>query len=144
VRAAELRKHGIKVRLHDQPFRILLRLLSRPGEVVLREEIRKLLWPDDTVVEFDRSINAAIQRLRDALGDSAEHPRYVETLARRGYRFIGAVEPAETGRWTIRRNGAGCWRRTTRQSIRRRGTAFRKCCCGYGSRRSWRSDPGLG
>lgn len=95
VRAAELRKHGIKVRLHDQPFRILLNLLSRPGEVVLREEIRKVLWPDDTVVEFDRSINAAIQRLRDALGDSAENPRYVETLARRGYRFIGAVKPAE-------------------------------------------------
>jgi len=96
VRAAELRKHGIKVRLHDQPLRILLSLLSRPGEVVLREEIRKLLWPDDTVVEFDRSINAAVQRLREALGDSAEKPRYVETLARRGYRFIGAVEPAET------------------------------------------------
>ena len=96
VRAAELRKHGIKVRLHDQPFRILLSLLSRPGEVVLREEIRKLLWPDDTVVEFDRSITAAVQRLRDALGDSAENPRYVETLARRGYRFIGAVEPAGT------------------------------------------------
>jgi|SRR5579871_2752226 len=92
VRAAELRKHGIRVRLHDQPFRILLALLSRPGEVVLREEIRKLLWPDDTVVEFDRSINAAVQRLRDALGDSADNPRYVETLARRGYRFIGTVE----------------------------------------------------
>jgi eukaryotic-like serine/threonine-protein kinase len=96
VRAAELRKHGIKVRLHDQPFRILVSLLSRPGEVVLREEIRKLLWPDDTVVEFDRSINAAVQRLRDALGDSAENPRYVETLARRGYRFIGALKPTET------------------------------------------------
>ena len=95
VRAAELRKHGIRVRLHDQPYRILLTLLSRPGEVVLREEIRKLLWPDDTVVEFDRSINAAVQRLRDALGDSAENPRYVETLARRGYRFIGVVERAE-------------------------------------------------
>jgi len=95
VRAAELRKHGLKVRLHDQPFRVLVALLSRPGEVVLRDEIRNVLWPDDTVVEFDRSINAAIQRLRDALGDSAENPRYVETLARRGYRFIGAVEPAE-------------------------------------------------
>ncbi|MGD0776205.1 MAG: protein kinase [Candidatus Solibacter sp.] len=95
VRAAELRKHGIKVRLHDQPFRILLALLNRPGDVVLREEIRKVLWPNDTVVEFDGSINAAIQRLREALGDSADNPRYVETLARRGYRFIGAVKPPE-------------------------------------------------
>jgi serine/threonine protein kinase len=95
VRAAELRKHGTKIRLHDQPFRILLTLLNHPGEVVLREEIRKVLWPNDTVVEFDRSINAAIQRLRDALGDTAGNPRYVETLARRGYRFIGVVEADE-------------------------------------------------
>jgi serine/threonine protein kinase/WD40 repeat protein len=95
VRAAELRKHGTRIRLHEQPFRILLMLLEHPGEVVLREEIRKALWPNDTVVEFDHSINAAIQRLRDALGDSADNPRYVETLARRGYRFIGTVESAE-------------------------------------------------
>lgn len=91
VHAAELRKNGIKIRLHDQPFRILLMMLNRPGEVVLREEIRGALWPDNTVVEFDHSINAAIQRLRDALGDSAERPRYVETVARRGYRFIAEL-----------------------------------------------------
>jgi len=95
VRATELRKHGIRIRLHQQPFRILLMLLERPGEVVLREEIRKALWPNNTVVEFDHSINAAIQRLRDALGDSASDPRYVETLARRGYRFLGEVEGEE-------------------------------------------------
>jgi serine/threonine protein kinase/dipeptidyl aminopeptidase/acylaminoacyl peptidase len=95
VRTAELRKHGTRIRLHEQPFRILLMLLEHPGEAVLREEIRKTLWPNDTVVEFDHSINAAIQRLRDALGDSADNPRYVETLARRGYRFIGTVESAE-------------------------------------------------
>jgi serine/threonine protein kinase/DNA-binding winged helix-turn-helix (wHTH) protein/Tol biopolymer transport system component len=95
VRSGELRKHGIRVRLHDQPFRILLLLLDRPGEVVLREELRRMLWPNNTVVEFDHSINAAIQRLRDALGDSADNPRYVETLARRGYRFIGTLDPAE-------------------------------------------------
>ena len=84
VRAAELRKHGIKVRLHEQPFRILLMLLEHRGDVVLRDEIRQALWPNNTVVEFDHSINAAIQRLRDALGDSADRPRYVETVARRG------------------------------------------------------------
>ena len=76
VRAGELRKHGLKIRLQDQPFRILLMLLEHPGEVVLREEIRKRLWPNDTIVEFDHSINAAIKRLRDALGESAEEPRY--------------------------------------------------------------------
>jgi DNA-binding winged helix-turn-helix (wHTH) protein len=92
VRAGELRKHDIKVRLQEQPFRILLMLLEHPGEVVLREEIRKRLWPNDTIVEFDHSINAAIKRLRDALGESADSPRYVETLERRGYRFLGQVE----------------------------------------------------
>lgn len=69
-------------------------LVERPGEAVLRDEIRLRLWPNNTVVEFDHSINAAIKRLRDALGESAEEPRYVETLARRGYRFIGQLEPA--------------------------------------------------
>jgi len=84
VRTGELRKNGIKIRLHEQPLRILLILLNNPGEVVLREEIRKALWPSDTIVDFDHGINAAIQRLRDALRDSADNPRYVETVARRG------------------------------------------------------------
>jgi DNA-binding winged helix-turn-helix (wHTH) protein len=91
VRAGELRKHGLRIRLQEQPFQVLLLLLERPGEVVLREEIRMKLWPNDTIVEFAPSINAAIQRLRDALGDSADKPRYVETVARRGYRFIGQL-----------------------------------------------------
>ena len=91
-RSGELHKHGIRIRLHQQPCRILQMLLKHPGEVVLREEIRQALWPDDTVVEFDPGINAAIQRLRDALGDSAESPQYIETLPRRGYRFLGTVE----------------------------------------------------
>lgn len=95
VRAGELRKAGRKIRLQDQPFQILTMLLARPGEVVTREEIRERLWSDDTTVEFDHGINAAIKRLRDALGDSAESPRFVETLPRRGYRFIGRVEPAD-------------------------------------------------
>jgi TolB-like protein len=97
ARAAELRKHGRRIRLQEQPFQILLELLEHPGQVVLREEIRKKLWPNNTVVEFDHSINAAVKRLRDSLQDSAEKPRYIETLARRGYRFIAPVsrEPDE-------------------------------------------------
>jgi TolB-like protein len=91
LRAAELRKGDQRVRLQEQPFQILVELLEHPGEVVLREEIRKKLWPGNTVVEFDHSINAAVKRLRDALQDSAESPRYIETVARRGYRFIGSV-----------------------------------------------------
>jgi eukaryotic-like serine/threonine-protein kinase len=92
VRARELRKHGLRIRLQDQSFQILLMLLDRPGEVVLREEIRQKLWPNNTIVEFDHSINAAIKRLRNALSESAEEPRYIETLAKRGYRFAGTVK----------------------------------------------------
>jgi len=95
VRAGELRKHGIRLRLREQPLRILLLLLERPGEVVLRTEIRDKLWPNQTVVEFDHGINAAIKKLRDALGESAEEQRYIETVARRGYRFLGQVEAVE-------------------------------------------------
>jgi DNA-binding winged helix-turn-helix (wHTH) protein/predicted Ser/Thr protein kinase len=92
VRAFELRREGSRLRLQEQPLRILTALLERPGEVVSREEIRKRLWPNDTVVEVSHGINAAVQRLREALGESAENPRYIETLARRGYRFIAPVE----------------------------------------------------
>jgi formylglycine-generating enzyme required for sulfatase activity/DNA-binding winged helix-turn-helix (wHTH) protein len=92
LRAAELRKDGLRIRLQEQPYQILRMLLECPGEVVLREEIRNQLWPDDTVVEFAHSINAAVMRLRDALGETADQPRYIETLPRRGYRFIGQVE----------------------------------------------------
>ena len=94
LRGGELRKEGRRIRLQEQPFQILRMLLDSPGEVVVREEIRKRLWPDDTVVEFDHSINAAVKRLRDALRDSAEKPRYIETVARRGYRFIGNIDAA--------------------------------------------------
>lgn len=96
VRAGELTKRGRKILLAEQPLQILLMLLERPGDVVLREEIRKRLWPDDTFVQFAPSINAAMQRLREALGDSANEPRYVETVARRGYRLratIAIIEP---------------------------------------------------
>jgi len=92
LRAGELRKHGLRIRLPEQSFQILALLLEHPGELVTREEIQAKLWPHDTIVEFDHSINTAIKRLRDALGDAADNPRFVETLARRGYRFIAPVE----------------------------------------------------
>jgi serine/threonine protein kinase len=93
LRAGELHRVGGKpVRLPDQPFRILRALLEHPGQVVTREEIRRCLWPNDTIVEFDHSISAAMNRLRQALGDSAEKPRFIETLARRGYRFMVPVQ----------------------------------------------------
>src|SRR5258708_5479056 len=98
LRAGELRKEGRRIRLQEQPFQILRMLLESPGEVVSREEIRKRLWPDDTVVEFDHSINAAVKRLRDTLRDSADKPRYIETLARRGYRFVGDVDASDRPR----------------------------------------------
>ena len=91
-RSRELRKGGVRVRLQDQPFQILSMLLERAGDVVTREEIRDRLWPDGTFVDFEHSMNAAIKRLRAALGDAAESPRFVETLHRRGYRFVATVE----------------------------------------------------
>ncbi len=94
----ELRKHGIRLKLQDQPFQVLKMLLARPGELVTREEIRQRLWPSGTFVDFDNGLNAAVNRLREALGDSAEHPKFIETLPRRGYRFIGALDGMDPGR----------------------------------------------
>src|SRR6184192_2271265 len=90
--AGELRKSGVRVRLQEQPFQVLAYLLQHPGEIVTREELRQKLWPADTFVDFDHSLNTAINKIREALGDSAVSPRFVETLARRGYRFISPVE----------------------------------------------------
>lgn len=95
LRAGELRKHGLRVRLQEQPFQILAMLLERPGEAVTREELRQKLWPADVFVDFDQGLNNAIKKLRLALGDSAENPRFVETLARHGYRFIAPVNGTE-------------------------------------------------
>ena len=92
LRAGELRKSGVKLRLTGQPFQVLAVLLERAGEVVTREELQQKLWAADTFVDFDHSLNTAINRVREVLGDSASSPRYVETLARRGYRFIAPVE----------------------------------------------------
>jgi TolB-like protein/DNA-binding winged helix-turn-helix (wHTH) protein len=89
--AGELRKQGVKVKLQDQPFQILQVLLEHPGEVIAREDLQKRIWPADTFVDFDHGISNAIKRLREALGDSADNPRYIETIPRRGYRFIGVV-----------------------------------------------------
>src|ERR1043166_5794292 len=90
--AGELRRNGMKVRLAGQPIEILSMLLERPGRVVTREELRARLWPADTFVEFEHSLNAAVMRLRQALGDDADTPRFVETLPRRGYRFLASVD----------------------------------------------------
>jgi cholera toxin transcriptional activator len=90
--AGELRKSGVKLRLQEQPFQVLALLLERAGDVVTREELQQKLWPSDTFVDFDHSLNTAINKVREALGDSGSSPRYVETLARRGYRFIAPVQ----------------------------------------------------
>src|SRR5688572_23544381 len=89
VRSRELRKDGVCIRLQEQPFEILRMMLERPGDVVTRDELQQRLWPDGTFVDFEHSLNAAVKRLRSALGDAADNPRFVETLPRRGYRFIG-------------------------------------------------------
>ena len=96
LRAGELRKHGLRIRLQEQPFQVLVMLLEHHGEVVTREELQKRLWPADTFVDFDHGLNKAISKIREALGDSAESPRFVETVARRGYRFLAEVRAADT------------------------------------------------
>jgi TolB-like protein/DNA-binding winged helix-turn-helix (wHTH) protein/Flp pilus assembly protein TadD len=93
IEAGQLRKRGRRIRLRDQPFQVLASLLERPGHVVTRDDLRRRLWPQVVFIDFDNSVNIAIARLRTALGDSAKHPRFIETLPRRGYRFIGEVFP---------------------------------------------------
>src|SRR5437879_7981569 len=90
--AGELRKSGAKLRLQEQPFQLLVLLLEHAGNVVTREQLRQELWPSDTFVDFDHSLNTAVNKVREALGDSASRPQYVETLARRGYRFIAPIQ----------------------------------------------------
>src|SRR5262252_4945911 len=93
LRNAELRKSGVKVKLQEQPLKILQILLENPGQIVGREQLQKRIWPANTFVEFDQGLYSAMARLRDALGDSSESPRFIETVARRGYRFIAPVSP---------------------------------------------------
>jgi TolB-like protein/DNA-binding winged helix-turn-helix (wHTH) protein len=94
LHARELRKHGLKLKLQDQPFQVLMMLLDRPGEMVTREELRQKLWPAETFVGFDHGLNNAVNRLRETLSDSADNPRFIETLPRRGYRFTAPVTVA--------------------------------------------------
>src|SRR5262245_9854518 len=91
MRTGELRKSGVRISLPDQPFQLLKTMLDRPGELVSRDDLRQRLWSAETFVDFEHGLNAAVRRLRDALGDSAEVPRFIETLPRRGYRFIAPV-----------------------------------------------------
>src|SRR3569833_2049068 len=91
VGSGELRKHGVRLRIQEQPFQILVGLLEKPGEIVSRETLGGRLWPPGTFVDSDRSLNAAVNRLRQVLSDSAESPKYVETISKRGYRFVGQI-----------------------------------------------------
>jgi len=123
LQTQELRKHGLRLRLPGQSFQILKFLVAKPGELVTREELQEALWPRDTFVDFEHGVNAAVNRLRETLGDSADHPQLIETLPRLGYRFIGTVAPSEsacrdlkvmteramvqTGFWRSKRDGGG-------------------------------------
>jgi TolB-like protein/DNA-binding winged helix-turn-helix (wHTH) protein/Tfp pilus assembly protein PilF len=91
--SGEVWKHGIRVRLQDQPFQVLRVLLERPGQIVTRDELKQTLWPADTFVDFDDGLNTAVKKIRELLGDSADRPRYIETIPRRGYRFVGPIAP---------------------------------------------------
>lgn len=124
----ELRKDGALVRLQEQPFRILTALLEDPGEVVAREELVRRLWPEGTYVDFDRGLNAAVTRLRQALTDSAENPRYVETVARRGYRFSGSVQASSPAAQEVEPSSSGA----------QAAPAVMQALPGPRSRRSWR------
>src|SRR5579863_2094714 len=96
IDAGELRKNGLRLKLSEQPFQILAMLVEKPGEIVSREYLRDRLWPGDTFVDFDHGLNNAVMRLREVLGDSSDHPRFIETLPRRGYRFIAPLEVRKT------------------------------------------------
>ena len=104
--SGELRKDGLKVKLQGQPVQVLTALLEHPGEVVTREELRQRLWPSDTFVDFEHNLNSAVKRLREALGDLADNPRFIETLPRHGYRFIAPIkepeQPSRTPRVRVR------------------------------------------
>src|SRR5580698_861385 len=93
----ELRRQGILVKLNTQPFQMLMLLLARPGELLTREDITRELWPEGTFVDFEHGVNSAVNRIREALGDKANNPRFVETVARRGYRFVAPVERIDGG-----------------------------------------------
>ena len=94
LKSGDLRRKGIRLRLPEQPFKVLVILLERAGEVVTREDLRRQIWPNDVFVDFDQGLNKAINKVREVLGDSANNPRFIETIPRRGYRFIAPVVPS--------------------------------------------------
>jgi DNA-binding winged helix-turn-helix (wHTH) protein len=96
LRSGELRKGGIRIKLQSQPFKLFAILLNHAGEIVTREELQQQIWGSETVVNFDHSLGTAVNKVREALGDSAENPRYIETLAKRGYRFIATLEALDS------------------------------------------------
>jgi Tol biopolymer transport system component/DNA-binding winged helix-turn-helix (wHTH) protein len=112
-RTGELRKAGVRLALQDQPLHVLTMLLERPGDLVTREDLKQRLWPDHTFVDFEQGLNAAIKRLRTTLGDSAETPRFIETLPRRGYRFIAPVDGASSPEHAVTRSAAGASNRSS-------------------------------
>ncbi len=121
VASGELRKSGVKIKLQEQPFQALIALVERPRELVTREELQKRLWPSDTNVDFDSGLNKAINRLREALGDEADNPRFIETLPQRGYRFLAQVEATVQPSLSYRRRryrpvAAGVPRQISRRS----------------------------
>src|SRR5713101_95236 len=125
LRTQELRKNGRKLTLQEQPFQILAALLERPGQLVTRDELTKRLWPSDTFVDFEHSLNKAVNRLREALDDSAEHPRLVETLPRRGYRFIAPLESAEPPKLETPGGGSPAVDQSAAKAQRSRHSLFR-------------------
>jgi TolB-like protein/DNA-binding winged helix-turn-helix (wHTH) protein len=140
TRAGELRKNGVKLRLRGQPLQVLAILVERAGDVVTREELQRQIWPADTFVDFDHSLHNAVARIRDVLGDSAETPRYIETLPRRGYRFIGPVKadhspqiPAESSNKTVEAVGAA------KPRTRRMGFVLALCATGVIALAVWQA-----
>jgi DNA-binding winged helix-turn-helix (wHTH) protein len=124
--AGELRKSGVKIKLQGQPIEILALLLARPGTVVTRQELQRKLWPHNTFVDFENSLNAAVRRLRAALDDSPEKPRFVETLARRGYRLLRFTPPNRRKQSRSSSHGPGCRSRTFRL-LRSRSELLSRC-----------------
>jgi DNA-binding winged helix-turn-helix (wHTH) protein len=140
VQSGELRKQGQRIRLQDQPFQLLVMLLEAPGQVVPRDELRSKLWPQ-TTVDFDHGLNKAISKIREALGDSPEHPRFVETVARRGYRFLADVAVVVTGAQKpsptiLHTKASRLFRPRCRQHIKKQGLAILLDCF---SALAWRS-----
>ena len=119
VQAGELRRDGARVSLQEQPFQVLVALLERPGELVWREDLRQQVWPEDTFVEFDHALNTAVKKIRIALGDCANSPEYVETIPKRGYRFLAPVEVVEkaSSRSQQLTAAAGAWRWLRRNPV---------------------------